>query len=365
MIRMISRLIQSIDWLLLIPVVLLGVVSYFSISSATGFQGPSRAQFLYFCFGLGVALFISRFSVWIYFRSSFVVYMLVLIALVAVLMLGTQAGGSQRWLAIGGFRIQPSEVMKIALILYLARVLQAIEPFERIGLKKLLRPLGIVLLPALCVLVEPDLGTALVLLAIGLMMVLLCHVDRKLIAFAVLLGIIAAPVSYFFVLKDYQRQRVISFLDPNSDPQGAGYNAIQSMIAIGSGQISGKGYAKGTQSRLDFIPEQHTDFIFSAFSEEWGFLGVIALLMLYMMLFLRLYKLASHGPTPFATLFCLGYCLTLSLQVGLNIGMVCGLLPVVGLALPFMSYGGSSLMANFMALGVCMGIKRQQLMFRS
>lgn len=370
--RLLSRLFQSIDWVLLLPFLALAILSIFTVSSATSsspyqteLSSIAQMQLMYFGVGLVLILVVSRFSIWSYYRSSVPLYILSLAALALVLVIGVKVAGSRRWLVFGPMRGQPSEIMKIALILYMARWLQVIQPFERVGFLKLIKPLVAISLPAVLILVEPDLGTALVLLGVGMLMMLLCRVDRRLLLGSLMLCILMAPVAYFFVLKDYQRQRIVSFLDPNRDPQGAGYNAIQSMVAIGSGRVWGKGFGKGTQSRLDFIPEHHTDFIFSSFSEEWGFVGLVLLLGLYGVLIFRVYTLASQGPTTFATLICLGYSLALTIQIVVNIGMVSGLLPVVGVALPFMSYGGSSLIANSLALGMCMGIKRQQILFKS
>lgn len=367
--RLINRLLQSVDWMLLVPILLLSVMSVFTVSSATsselGLAEVAKTQMMYLGLGLIIALVVSRLSVLTYYRSSVVFYILTLLTLVAVLIMGAKIAGARRWLIMGPLRFQPSEVVKIALILYMARMLQFVQPFEQVGLRKLLWPLLSIAIPTLLVLVEPDFGTSMIIFSIGISMVLFCRVHKKLILSAIMVCVLAAPLTYFFVLKDYQRQRVVSFLDPAQDPRGAGYNAIQSMIAIGSGRFWGKGYGKGTQSRLDFIPEQHTDFIFSAYSEEWGFMGVIFLLLMYLLVLMRLNTLASQGPSTFATLFCLGYAMALTIQIVMNIGMVSGLLPVVGMALPFLSYGGSSIVANFFALGICMGIKRQQIMFQT
>jgi rod shape determining protein RodA len=360
-------MLKSVDWPLFFPLIGILTLSVLSIHSATssdvGLSDQARSQlgFAGVCFGL--ALLLSRISLNTISRWSVLAYGLGVLALLAVLVVGPSISGSRRWLIFGGLRIQPSEFVKLALILVIARTMQHIQAYERVGLRRLLLPLMIMGIPAALILVEPDLGTSLIVLGIGVSLLLLCNVDKRLLIIGVVLAMISAPLMYQFGLKDYQKQRVMTFLDPNRDPQGSGYNALQSMIAIGSGQLMGKGYLKGTQSRLDFIPEQHTDFIFSAYAEEWGFLGVVLLLGLYVWLLSRVYVLASEGPTAFATLFCLGFCLALALQIFINVGMVSGLLPVVGTTLPFFSYGRSSLLANFVGLGICLSIKRQQRLF--
>lgn len=362
-----KRILKSVDWVLLSPLLLLGVLSVLTIQSSTASGAwlslSAKNQMLYFGIGIGLALLVSRISLSSYSRFSGLFYLGMLIALVVVLVTGQDISGSKRWLEFGGFRVQPSEFMKIALIMFMAKTMQMIQPFERLGLRRLLVPLMMIGLPSLLVLIEPDLGTSSIIFVIGLLILLLCNVDRRIIVASLLIAAISAPMLYQFGLKNYQRERVVTFLNPSRDPQGSGYNAIQSMIAIGSGRFLGKGYLKGTQSRLDFIPEQHTDFVFSAFAEEWGLLGIMCILALYALVIFRIYLLASAGPGAFATLFCLGFSIALMIQMFINIAMVSGLLPIVGTTLPFFSYGGSSLLANFLGVGICLGIKRQQRLF--
>ncbi len=363
------RVFKSLDVLLLVPLLGLMTISLMSIHSATvsevstGLSAIAKTQMIYAMLSLAAALIISRISLTTIQRLSPLVYVGLGGTLLWVLFFSPEIAGSRRWLFFWGYRFQPSEFMKIALILFLAKSMQAIQPFERVGLQRILGPLLLISVPSCLILLEPDLGTAGVVATIGVLIVLLCNIEKRLLLGAVVLGVISLPAAYQFGLKPYQRARVIAFLNPQKDPLGSGYNAIQSMIAIGSGRLAGKGYLKGTQSHLDFIPEQQTDFIFSAFAEEWGFLGSLLVLILYACIFIRIYTLAASGPNAFASIFCLGYAIALALQVGVNIAMVSGLLPIVGVALPFMSYGGSSLLANWTAIGICLGIKRQQRLF--
>jgi len=257
--------------------------------------------------------------------------------------MGRNVLGAQRWLSLGPIVFQPSEFMKITMIWTLAKFFHDDQRRSSYGIRHLLIPLLLVVFPALLVMAQPDLGTALIILASSASLLLFVKVNSRLIITIFLSLLVLAPMAYKFVLKDYQRQRIITFLNPQSDPRGAGYNSIQSMIAVGSGEMLGKGFKKGTQSQLKFLPEHHTDFIFSVFSEEHGFLGSVLLIGLFLAFFSQGLKVAYGSNDKFGMLFSIGIVAIFFWHFFINIGMTIGILPVVGVPLPFISYGGSSL----------------------
>lgn len=278
-------------------------------------------------------------------------YVVVLISLLLVPWLGVAQMGAKRWLSLGFFHVQPSELMKWALMLTLAFWFSSREAVGR----SLWLPMLLVLLPAGLIVLEPDLGTALVLVAAAIIVLVAAGLSWRWLGGGILAAMVAAPVVWHF-MHDYQRQRVLTFIDPQSDPLGAGYHVIQSTIAIGSGGIFGKGYLNGTQARLHFLPEQHTDFIFAVLAEEGGLLAACLLLLLYGVMLVRLLVIAANAPSRFASLVVVGIAGIFGLYVVVNIGMVSGLLPVVGVPLPFVSYGGSALISELAALGLAMRV---------
>jgi rod shape determining protein RodA len=280
-------------------------------------------------------------------------YVAGLVLLVAVLVMGEVGKGAQRWLDVGLFRFQPSEVMKLAVPLGLSWYF-AERPLPP-DLRAIGASLAMIVLPVLLVARQPDLGTALLIGSSGGFALFLAGLSWRLIALGAILAALAAPLVWL-LMRDYQRQRVLTFLNPENDPLGAGYHIIQSTIAIGSGGIYGKGWLEGTQSHLDFLPERSTDFIFAAFAEEFGFTGVLILLALYLLVIARGLYIASQAQSTFARLVAGSLTLTFFVYVFVNIGMVTGLLPVVGLPLPLISYGGTSLVTVMSAFGILMSI---------
>jgi rod shape determining protein RodA len=272
--------------------------------------------------------------------------------LVAVLVAGDVGGGAQRWLDLGVIRFQPSEMVKITVPAMVAWYL-ADSPLPP-RLPRLLAAVALILVPTVLIARQPDLGTALLVAASGAFVLFVAGVSWRLIG--VVAGVVAAflPLLWFFFMRDYQRQRVITFLNPESDPLGAGYHIIQSKIAVGSGGLYGKGWLNGTQSQLDFIPERSTDFIFAVYSEEFGLLGVVGLLGIYLFMVARGLYLASGAQETFGRLLGASLILTFFVYVFVNIGMVTGLLPVVGVPLPLVSYGGTSLVTLMVAFGILM-----------
>lgn len=283
--------------------------------------------------------------------------------LVAVLVIGSTGKGAQRWLDLGIVRFQPSEALKLLVPMMVAWYLadRPLPPdWKRLGLASL-----IVVVPTLLIAKQPDLGTALLIAASGFFALFLAGLPWRLLGIATLLSIPAAAMLWMFGMHDYQRQRVLTFLNPEADPLGSGYHIIQSKIAIGSGGLYGKGWLNGTQSRLDFLPERSTDFIFSVLGEEFGLLGILLLLALYLMILLRTLIIAMEAQDTFTRLLAGSLGLTFFVYVVINIGMVSGLLPVVGLPLPLVSYGGTSLVTLLAAFGILMSIHtRRRLLHR-
>ena len=360
--------LARMDWPLLLIALLLCGVGLLNVFSGTRFHGAT-----------GTALFVKQ-TVWVlfglaaffaaYFLSDGFIeelsagfYLLILVLLVVVLAAGKIRGGAQRWISLGAFNFQPSEFAKIAVTLALARYFSAKYQYGGIGLSETFPAIGMVLVPFLLVALQPDLGTAGVLLFILAGMTVVACVKGRVLALFAGLGAAAVPGLWFF-MKEYQRQRVLTFLDPERDPLGAGYHVIQSKIAVGSGGVLGKGYLQGTQGALRFLPEQHTDFAFAVFSEEWGFLGTLLLLSLFLLLVYRLFVLTAQSQDRFASFACGGIAVYFLTHIVINLAMVCGLFPVVGIPLPFVSYGGSSMLTNMLALGVTANLSRSRFTFQ-
>lgn len=332
---------------------LVGVVNLYSATHASAhLMNLYKTQLLWYVMFVFVSVSVSFVRPKNLFRLSYFSYVMVLFLLVLVLFLGVEGMGAKRWIQLGGFRIQPSELMKIGLVLALARWFSKREPDRELEFKDLIMPFLITFVPMLLIVIEPDLGTGLVLLLVFAVIIFYRRLKWKTIGILAILGLIAGGVMYQFGLKDYQKRRIVSFLDPSSDAQGSGYNAIQSKIAIGSGQGWGKGFKKSSQASLSYLPENHTDFVFSIFNEEHGFFGSLFLISLYLVLFFRLMWLASSVPRIYDSIVIIGIVGILFWHTFINMAMVTGMLPIVGLPLPFMSYGGSSLLT----FGVCCGL---------
>lgn len=296
-------------------------------------------------------------------RSAYVFYGLNVIALVAVLFVGKISYGAQRWLDLGFFRYQPSETMKLVLVLILAKTLYKTDSKDGLGFKDLILPAILTLIPVGLTIKQPDLGTGLLLMAIFVSMILFVRVKKSVLIFFFVCGLIALPVAWSFGLKPYQKQRVLTFLNPGRDARGAGYNSIQSKIAVGSGKIIGKGFRKGTQSQLEFLPERHTDFIFSVLSEEHGFIGSLTTAGLLMTLLFMGARIASQARDRFGALIGVGAVSLIFWHVAVNILMVMGLLPIVGVPLPLLSYGGSIMLTTMSALGIISAISYRKFLF--
>jgi len=346
----------NIDVTLLLLLLALCACSLFILYSASGQNtGMVMRQATYFFLGLIIMFTIAQFHPrWFYMGAPWI-YGAVVVALLLVLVMGVGAKGAQRWLSVYGFfRFQPSEMMKIAMPMMMAWYLSSriLPPkFKYIAISLL-----IVGLPVVLIIRQPDLGTSLLVGASGLLVLLFAGLRWRWVAGAAIVVLAAMPVMWYGVMHDYQKQRVLTFLDPESDPLGAGWNIIQSKIAIGSGGLWGKGWLNGTQSHLDFLPESHTDFIIAVFAEEFGFFGVLALLSMYLLIVLRGLYIAVKAQDSYSRLLAGSITLTFFVYVFVNIGMVSGILPVVGVPLPLVSYGGTSILTLMAGFGVLMSI---------
>jgi rod shape determining protein RodA len=333
-----------------------GLMVLFSASGQSWDAVKRQATFFLIAY-MGM-FFVAQISVDFMRRWSPLVYLLGLLLLVGVLVAGTGAKGAQRWLEIAGFRFQPSEIMKLIMPLATAWYLadRVLPPrIKVVGLSML-----IAFIPAVLIFRQPDLGTAILVAASGLFCLFFAGLSWRYIAAAGGLGAIAAPVMWFFVMHEYQKRRVLTLLDPEADRLGAGWNIIQSMTAIGSGGIEGKGYLQGSQSALNFLPESHTDFIIAVLAEEFGLIGVVGLLLLYMLILVRGMVIGMSAQTTFARLVAGAITMTFFVYVVVNMGMVSGILPVVGVPLPLVSQGGTSLVTLMMGFGILMAISTEQ-----
>ncbi len=293
-------------------------------------------------------------------RGAYLFYGIVLATLVAVLLgAGGMSGGVRRWVHIWGLTFQPSELAKVTLVLALARYFSGRRTRPPYGLEEIGIPIFLVTALAIPVALQPDLGTAIFLVLMSLPLFFFAGI-RWSAVLVIASGAVAAAPSFFFSLKDYQRDRILNFLSPERDPLGTGYHVVQSKIAIGSGGLLGKGFQQGTQSQLRFIPEQHTDFIFSVLGEEFGFVGVLLVLGVLVFLFLYLLSYLEFAKTRFSTLVVVGLTCAFAGQSAINIAMAAGLLPVVGLPLPLLSYGGSSLVVTYLGFGIIAGYRRKR-----
>lgn len=344
------------DLPLLIALVLLASIGLLVLYSAGGQDSDLvLRQAIRLAIAFVMMFVIAQFSPYTLARWAPWLFGLGMLLLVAVLIFGDVTKGAQRWLNLGLFRFQPSEMMKIAVPMMIAWYLaEASLPPARL---RLLLASLILIIPTLLIAKQPDLGTALLIASSGGLVLLLAGLRWRLITGIILLLSASAPLIWNYLLHGYQRKRVLTFLNPENDPLGAGYHIIQSTIAIGSGGLYGKGWLNGTQSHLDFLPERSTDFVFAVFSEEFGFIGILLLLALYVFLIGRGIVIATQAQDTFSRLLAGSLALTFFVYVFVNVGMVTGLLPVVGLPLPLVSYGGSSIVTLLAAFGILMSIQ--------
>jgi len=344
-----------LDFTLLFSILLLGIISIFAQFSSSGgeFDYFSRSHAIRFCVFFILFLGISFINIRIWNDYSLLIFILLILLLVAVKFVGVQSQGSRRWINLFVFNLQPSELMKIGIILFLSNYYHKISSGDINKFKYLLYPLIALLVPFMLVLNQPDLGTALLILISGIVIIWLSGVQWRIFAYLSGLFIVLAPIAISF-LKPYQKSRILTFLNPDSDPLGAGYQIIQSKIAIGSGGLFGKGFLNGSQAYLNFLPEKHTDFIFTLYSEEFGFIGSAFMIFLYFLITYRIIRIGNTTRSIFGKLYCYGFSTAFFIYVTINMSMVLGLLPIVGAPLPILSYGGSSMLAMMLGLGIVM-----------
>ncbi len=350
--------ILSIDYILVISIFILGLTSILAMYSTDGgeLKYHTKSHILRFFVFFSMFLTLSFIQIRFWHSQSYFIYILFFILLLGVKYFGLTSSGSKRWLDLYFMNLQPSELMKIGLILFLAKYYHrtSIENLNRV--RYLFLPVVVLIAPIILVATQPDLGTALLIAAGGLTVAWLAGVRVKFFAISGLAFLALLPIAISF-LKPYQKSRILTFLNPERDPLGAGYQIIQSKIAIGSGGLFGKGFLQGSQSYLDYLPEKHTDFIFTLFSEEFGFFGSLFILFLYAIIVWRIIKIGNITRSNFGKLFCYGFGTAFFIYVVVNMMMVLGLLPIVGSPLPIMSYGGSSMMAIMLGLGIVMSCK--------
>ncbi|MCW8875748.1 MAG: rod shape-determining protein RodA [Kangiellaceae bacterium] len=321
--------------------------------------GESQAQLNRQIIRLALAFAAMFFLAWIpprvYQKWTPFLYAAGVLLLVAVILVGDKGKGAQRWLDLGFFRFQPSEIMKLAVPMMLAWYFaeRSLPP----RLSELVVAVTLIGVPTLLIMIQPDLGTSILIASSGVFVIFLAGISWKIISSLVILAVSYAPVHWFFVMQGYQKQRVLTFLDPEKDPLGSGYHIIQSQIAIGSGGLKGKGWLEGTQSQLEFLPERNTDFIFAVLGEEFGFFGILILLAIYLWIIGRGFFISVKAQDTFTRLLAGAITLTFFVYVFVNIGMVTGILPVVGLPLPLVSYGGTSMVTLMASFGILMGIQ--------
>ena len=353
--------LRSFDFVLIFCVLILGIISNLSMYSTDGgeFLYHSKSHLLRFIVFFSMMIFLSFISLRFWHATAYLFYVIVLGFLIWASLYGVTASGSQRWINLYFINLQPSELMKIAIIVCFARFFHREQVSNINNLKNILLSITILILPILLVVSQPDLGTSILIALSGIIVLWLAGINLKYFIYSGLFLLISLPFVIAF-LKPYQKLRILTFFNPDKDPLGAGYQIIQSKIAIGSGGLTGKGFLKGTQGYLEFLPEKHTDFIFTLFSEEHGFIGSLALLFIYGVIIYRVIDIGKNARSFFGKLFCFGFASSIFVFITVNMSMVLGLLPIVGSPLPIMSYGGSSMLATMIGFSIVMSTKIYQ-----
>jgi len=350
--------LRSLDYILLFCIIAIGIISGFSMYSTDGGEllYHSRSHIIRLVVFFIMMIFLSFLNIRFWHSTGYLFYAIILGLLVWASLYGITASGSQRWVSLYFLNIQPSELMKITIIIFYAKFYHRMQINNINNFKNLLIPIAVLILPILLVASQPDLGTAILIGLSGLVALWLAGLHVRYFIYSSLIFLVSMPFIIFF-LEPYQKLRIITFFNPERDPLGAGYQIIQSKIAIGSGGLTGKGFLKGTQSYLEFLPEKHTDFIFTLFTEEHGFTGSVILLLIYAVMVFRILKIGTGSRSFFAKLFCYSFAAAIFIYVSVNMSMVLGLLPIVGSPLPIMSYGGSSMLATMIGFSIVMSAK--------
>ena len=349
-----SKLLK-INWIIIFCLIFLGLVGVASLYSAAGsdWNPWARNHLIRLIFGFCLMFVIAFIPSQFFMKYSILSFILGIVALILVKIIGS--GSVQRWISFGSINFQPSEIMKLALILILAKYFDHISKIQLNKLIPYIIPILIIMIPGFLVISQPDLGTGLTIILLGLSILFFVGISMKFVIFSILISISSIPFIWQ-QLYEYQKNRILVFLNPEMDSLGSGYQIIQSKIAIGSGGLFGKGYLLGTQSRLNYLPEKHTDFIFTLISEELGFLGSISIILVFCLLIASIMKISFKVESLFSKVVAFGIGFLIFLYLSLNIGMVCGLLPVVGAPLPLVSYGGTSLLTVLIGVGIVLSI---------
>ena len=350
--------VKNLDFILLFCLIILSIVSVLVMYSTDGGQVlyHTKSHFIKLLTFFSLMIVISFFNIRLWHITSYFIYFIILLLLIWVSVYGIKVSGSQRWINLYFIVLQPSELMKIGIILCLAKYYHRLKVDNINSFSSIFVALIIIIVPIILVISQPDLGTSVLIASSGLIILWLAGVRMKYFFISFVSFLISLPFIISF-LKPYQKLRILTFLDPDRDPLGAGYQIIQSKIAIGSGGLNGKGFLKGTQSYLEFLPEKHTDFVFTLFSEEFGFVGSIFLLLIYSIIIIRIIRIGAISRSDFSKLFCFGFAFAIFVYIIVNLCMVLGLLPIVGSPLPIMSYGGSSMMATMIGFGIVLSAK--------
>lgn len=363
-------LLRKLDWNFIIPLLLLqliGIINLYSATHAVADIETDRlflSQLFWLINGWIVFIVVTLIDYQFFLRAAYLIYGLNVLALISVIFFGKVVLGAQRWLDLGFFSYQPSESMKLCIIMVLAKVLSQKSYPDGMGVKDLFFPLIVLVgIPFFITAEQPDLGTAMMIFIIGASILFFVRIRRSILIVMTAMLVVGATGAWFFGLRDYQKHRIYTFIDPNQDPRGKGYNSIQSKIAVGSGQMLGKGFRKGTQSQLEFLPERHTDFIYSVLSEEFGFLGSFFTIATFGLLYFAMLRVAQQARDKAGALLTIGVLASLFWHMFINIGMVIGLLPIVGIPLPLLSYGGSNMLTTMAALGLVSSVSYRKYLF--
>ena len=350
--------IKSLDFILIFCILILGIISSLAMYSTDGGEVlyHTKSHIIRFVIFFLLMIILSFVNIKFWYSAGYFLYAMILASLLWASLYGITASGSQRWISLYFINLQPSELMKISIIICLAKYYHRNQIEKVNDFRNLFFPIMILILPISLVVSQPDLGTSILIALSGIVVLWLSGVNIKYFVYSFLILIISAPF-IITILEPYQKLRILTFFDPDRDPLGAGYQVIQSKIAVGSGGIFGKGFLKGTQSYLEFLPEKHTDFIFTLFAEEQGLIGSLFLLIIYVIIIYRILKIGSISKNFFARIFCYGFASAIFLYIFVNMSMVLGLLPIVGSPLPIMSYGGSSMLATMIGFAVVLSAK--------
>ena len=350
--------LKSIDYFLVFLILILAAISFMVMYSIDGgkIAYHTKNHFIRFSVFFVLFLFLSFVRIRFWFISSYIFYLIILAMLVIVFYFGVTASGSQRWINLYFINIQPSELMKIAIIICFARYYHRMQSADLQNFKNIFLPLVLLTIPCIFVVAQPDLGTAILIAISGIFVMWIAGLNIKYFVYTGIMILVSTPF-IISLLKPYQKLRILTFFNPERDPLGAGYQIIQSKIAIGSGGFFGKGFLKGTQSYLEFLPEKHTDFIFTLYAEEFGFIGCLFLLLIYILLIYRIVRIGFLSRSFFAKLYCFGFSAAIFAYIFVNMSMVLGIVPIVGSPLPILSYGGSSMLTIMIGFAIVMSCK--------